>query len=124
MDIYYIDDSIFDELDDNYDVEVYLVKPRSKRINRRKAERREFARAKRLNENSNRYRTGPWISEWGSEYAHGESKPIGKYLVYAHDSDTQRFAKHISNKKVRRSVDIPMKGNGYRRAFDYKWSVW
>lgn len=33
------------------------------------------------------------------------------------------FFKRVSNKMVRRSKDLPLKGAGYRKVFDYWWTI-
>ncbi|MCF0151646.1 MAG: hypothetical protein HUJ80_09590 [Firmicutes bacterium] len=42
----------------------------------------------------------------------------------ARDSYAQRFLKRVSARKVRKLGydELPMKGNGYRKAFDYWWT--
>jgi len=45
--------------------------------------------------------------------------PAGKYIKYPKNSNTQKWIKRYTGKKMRRSHDIPHKGNHYRRLFDY-----
>lgn len=52
----------------------------------------------------------------------GRWEMIGKYIKYNKNSNRQRFYKKHSNRIVRKS-DIPHKGNGYRRYFDYWWTM-
>lgn len=46
-----------------------------------------------------------------------------QYVAYSGRSNTQRFLKRQASKKARRS-ELPAKGNGYRRVFDYQWQLW
>ena len=60
------------------------------------------------------------------DVVNGKWMPVGKYIKYPHDSEMRSYFKRYSNKKVRRANDdeIPMKGNGYRRQFDYWWTLY
>lgn len=62
---------------------------------------------------------GPHIhGHWdGDEYI------LGTYVEYPKSSKNKVFYKRVSNKAVRRSKDIPLKGNGYRKVFDYWWTI-
>lgn len=62
---------------------------------------------------------GPHIhGHWdGDEYI------LGTYVEYPKSSKNKVFYKRVSNKKARRSKDIPPKGNGYRKVFDYWWTI-
>lgn len=64
-----------------------------------------------------------WV-DW--EEVDGKWMPVGKYIKYPHDSEVRRYFKKYSNKKVRRAKydDIPMKGNNYRKQFDYWWTLY
>lgn len=46
-------------------------------------------------------------------------KTIQKYC----SSKNKVFFKRVSNKAVRRSKSLPLKGNGYRKVFDYWWAI-
>ena len=35
-----------------------------------------------------------------------------------------KYWKNQANRRVRRSTDTPIKGNGYRREYDYKWTIY
>lgn len=49
---------------------------------------------------------------------------LSSCIRHQQNSANKRFFKRVSNKKVRRRVNIMMpKGNGYRRIFDYKWTI-
>lgn len=45
-----------------------------------------------------------------------------EYLGRPHRSDTQRFLKRQAAHKARRA-DLAPKGNGYRKVFDYRWTL-
>ena len=48
----------------------------------------------------------------------GVWKPVGKYIKYPKGSNRQKFLKRQSNRAARR-MELPTKGNGYRKCFDY-----
>ena len=48
----------------------------------------------------------------------------GKYIKYPKNSKCQRWLKRVSGKKVRAYPHLPPKGNGYRKVFDYWWSLY
>lgn len=48
----------------------------------------------------------------------------GKYIKYPKNSKCQRWLKRVSGKKVRACPNLPKKGNGYRKVFDYWWSLY
>ena len=48
----------------------------------------------------------------------------GKYIKYPKNSNRQRLCKKASNARVRRYMDLPSKGNSYRRVFDYWWTLY
>ena len=52
----------------------------------------------------------------------GRWEITGKYIKYCKNSNRQRFYKKHSNRIVRKS-DVPHKGNGYRKYFDYWWEM-
>ena len=64
-----------------------------------------------------------WV-DW--EEVDGQWLPVGKYIKYPNDSERRSYFKKYSNKKVRRAKHdgIFMKGNGYRRQFDYRWTIY
>lgn len=57
------------------------------------------------------------------DFVDGKWQPIGKYIKYPKNSNQQRFFKRYSNKVARRK-ELPTKGNGYRRHFDYWWTLY
>ena len=48
----------------------------------------------------------------------------GKYIKYPQNSKCQQWLKRVSNKKVRLCSQLPQKGNGYRKVFDYWWTLY
>lgn len=59
---------------------------------------------------------------WG--YVDGEYVMIGNHIDHPQNSKTKVLYKRVSNKKIRRHKgDLP-KGNGYRRLFDYWWTLY
>ena len=54
----------------------------------------------------------------------GVWQPTGKYIKYPKNSDAQKYLKKQSNRRVRRSADLPQKGNGYRKRSEYWWILY
>lgn len=48
----------------------------------------------------------------------------GKSIKYPKNSNCQRWMKHTTGHRVRHFKDIPIKGNFYRRLFDYWWTLY
>ena len=48
----------------------------------------------------------------------------GKYIKYKKNSNCQRWMKRETSRKFRRRLDLPRKGNAYRRLFDYWWTLY
>ena len=48
----------------------------------------------------------------------------GQYIKYPKNSKCQQWLKRVSGKKVRSCPCLPHKGNGYRKVFDYWWSLY
>jgi hypothetical protein len=57
-----------------------------------------------------------------SWYAAYYSERVGRY-VRCYLSGRKGYAKYCSKRVVRNRNDFPLKGNGYRRAYDYWWIV-
>ena len=53
----------------------------------------------------------------------GDEFVLGSCVKYPQNSSNKAFFKRVSNKKVRRSTDLPPKGTGYRKVFDYWWTI-
>lgn len=112
-----------DELFEEYDRIDH--RPRGKRKTgnayRRKMNRKVFAKKKDIGTYSF---YGPWV-DWDYD-ANGNWMPVGKYIKYPKNGDARRYFKNYSNRKLRRSkIDtVPGKGNGYRKQFDYWWTLY
>lgn len=48
----------------------------------------------------------------------------GKYIKYPKNSNRRRWIKRATSKRVRNCMDMPRKGNDYRRLFDYWWTLY
>ena len=48
----------------------------------------------------------------------------GKYIKYPKNSHCQRWIKRETSQKFRHQLDLPHKGNAYRRLFDYWWTLY
>ena len=48
----------------------------------------------------------------------------GNYIKYPKNSKRQQYLKRMSSKKVRVCPCLPQKGNGYRKVFDYWWTMY
>lgn len=57
------------------------------------------------------------------EYVNGEYVMVGNHVNYPKDSNVKVFFKRVSNKRVRRYKGVLPKGNGYRKVFDYQYTV-
>ena len=58
------------------------------------------------------------------DYVNGQHVPIGTYIKYPKNSSRQRWCKKASSARVRKYMDLPSKGNSYRRVFDYWWTLY
>lgn len=112
----------FDEIFEDPDSFVYKPHGQRKtgRIYRRKMDRQKFKKKKEI---GTYIYHACWV-DW--DEVDGKWMPVGKYIKYPHDSEMRSYFKKYSNRKVRRAKDddIPMKGNGYRRQFDYWWTLY
>ncbi len=57
-------------------------------------------------------------------YVDGKWMPTGKYIKYPKNSSCQNWCKKASSARVRKYMDLPHKGNSYRRVFDYWWTLY
>ena len=48
----------------------------------------------------------------------------GKYIKYPKNSNCQRWIKRETSRKIRNCRSAPVKGNFYRRLFDYWWTLY
>jgi hypothetical protein len=95
-------------------------KRKTGRAYRRKMTRQKFEKKKKI---GTYVHHACWV-DW--DEVDGEWVPVGKYIKYPNDSEARSYFKKYSNRKVRRTRhdDISMKGNGYRRQFDYWWTLY
>lgn len=114
-----------DEFDEIFeDPDSFVYKPHGKRKTgnayRRKMARQKFEKKKKI---GTYIYHACWV-DW--DEVDGKWMPVGKYIKYPNDSEARNYFKRYSNRKVRRMKydDIPMKGNGYRRQFDYWWTLY
>lgn len=47
----------------------------------------------------------------------------GRYKRF-YISGCRKYAKWCTNRAIRHRNDFPLKGSGYRKAFDYTWCIW
>lgn len=59
----------------------------------------------------------------GWEFTDGIWQPVGNYLKYPKNSNSQQYWKRHSNKLIRRRKEA-FRGNRYRRCFDYSWTLY
>ena len=96
-----------------------LLKRRTGRAYRRMMNERKF---KRLHRIVTSYVPHAGYISWS--YVDGQHVPTGTYIKYPKNSNRQRLCKKASNARVRRYMDLPCKGNSYRRVFDYWWTLY
>jgi len=60
--------------------------------------------------------------DWG----HDGLTPLhsGKYIKYPKNSNCQSWMKKQTSRRIRSCRDVPVKGNYYRRLFDYWWTLY
>lgn len=90
-------------------------KRKTGRAFRRKMHRRTIKKYR----DGNHWIYGPYLhGHW-----EGDEFILGSYVKYPQNSSNKAFFKRVSNKMVRRSKDLPPKGAGYRKVFDYWWTI-
>lgn len=107
--------------EDSIDIpKIDYFKSKSRRASRRKKAKQVFVKKKAVSTYSY---SAPFV-DWG--YVDGKWTPVGKYIKYHNDQDIRKWAKTQSNRKLRRSKldTVPAKGNGYRKVFDYWWTLY
>lgn len=97
-----------------------LLKRRTGRAYRRMMNERKFKRLHRIVTSS--YVPHAGYTSWS--YVDGQHVPTGTYIKYPKNSNRQRWCKKASSARVRRYMDLPSKGNSYRRVFDYWWTLY
>lgn len=106
-----------------YCEDAFVEKPSKKTKGKRKTGR--AFRRKMRRRTIKKYRDGnTWIyGPYLRGHWEGDKFILGSCVKYPQNSSTKAFFKRVSNKKVRQSEDVPGKGNGYRRIFDYWWTI-
>ena len=102
-----------------YCEDAFTKKPPKTSRGRRKTGR--AYRRKMRRKTIQKYRNGNgWIycGHW-----EGNQFVFGSYVKHPQNASNKVFFKRVSNKKVRRSSGVPTKGNGYRKVFDYWWTI-
>ena len=101
-----------------------LLPPRPKRRTgrayRRMMNERKFKHLFRIVTHG--YRPHAGYVDWS--YVDGKWMPTGKYIKYPKNSNCQNWCKKASSARVRKYMDLPHKGNSYRRVFDYWWTLY
>ena len=102
--------------------ELLLPQPkrRTGRAYRRMMNERKFRRLYRIVTSS--YVPHAGYTSWS--YVNGQHVPTGAYIKYPKNSSRQRWCKKASSTRVRKYMDLPSKGNSYRRVFDYWWTLY
>ena len=95
-------------------------KRRTGRAYRRMMNERKFRRLYRIV--TSNYVPHAGYTSWS--YVNGQHVPIGTYIKSPKNSSRQRWCKKASNARVRKYMDLPSKGNSYRRVFDYWWALY
>ena len=95
----------------------------------KKQSRRTYARVKQVEKDDRLLRIiqGHYMPQAGYvDYGFDGTTPLhsGKYIKYPKNSNCQRWMQRLTSKKARRCRDLSGKGNGYRRLFDYWWTLY
>jgi len=104
------------DLNDNDDIEKCTLNPRKYR------RYMNAVKDKRLRKILN-YGYIPHAGWVEHDFVDGEHVCVGRYIKYPRNSNAQRFLKRYSNRIVRKSP-ISRKGAGYKKLFDYWWSLY
>ena len=101
-----------------------LIPPQSKRrtgrVYRRMMNERKFEHLFKIVTHG--YRPHAGYVDWS--YVDGKWMPTGKHIKYPKNSNCQNWCKKASSARVRKYMDLPHKGNCYRRVFDYWWTLY
>ena len=101
-----------------------LIPPQSKRRTgrayRRMMNERKFEHLFKIVTHG--YRPHAGYVDWS--YVDGKWLPTGRYIKYPKNSNCQNWCKKASSARVRKYMDLPHKGNSYRRVFDYWWTLY
>ena len=93
-----------------------------KAVMRRRREMRGRKNDRLLRIISHGYKPHAGYVDW--DFVDGKYTCIGKYIKYPKNSNSQRWMKRETSRKIRNSKYAPQKGNYYRRLFDYWWTLY
>lgn len=112
-----------------YCEDAWVDRPKIKqkpRQERGRAYRRKMTAKKnnrRLNLARSRYADYFSISvEWG--FLDGRLQPVGKYVKTPKKSDIKTYWKNYSNRVIRRGACMGSGKGGYKKAFEYWWTIY
>ncbi|MBQ7504690.1 MAG: hypothetical protein IJT79_05165 [Ruminococcus sp.] len=92
--------------------------------------RRRMRRINRVRKNEARFRiinTGGYAPHRGYvdwDFTGTTLLHSGKHIKYPKNSNCQRWMKKETGRRIRNCADVPVKGNYYRRLFDYWWTLY
>lgn len=66
----------------------------------------------------------PYVGYVDCAFIDGHSVPTGKYIKFPKNSNCQKWIKRETSRRQRNCEDMPIKGNYYRRLFDYWWTLY
>lgn len=89
---------------------------------RRLMKKQKDARLRRMIMKESGYNPYMGYLEW--DFVNGHMVYTGKYIKYPKNSKRQKYNKKLANKAVRRQKNLPAKGKGYKRCYDYANQVW
>lgn len=85
------------------------------RGNRRDIDRKHKLKdINKFDNNRHRYTNSPYVKE---------SSKGEKFVARPKSSESKQFHKKRSIKKIRKVDEIPARGNGANKVYDYKWNV-
>lgn len=68
-------------------------------------------------------RYNPWRGYVDYGFVDGKWQEVGNHIKYPKNSNRPKFYKKQCNRKVRRSKNLPLKGNYYRKCREYWWEI-
>lgn len=95
---------------------------RARKTGRAYRRRMNYLKKKRLMEIVKTGCNRSFYKNW--ECADGSFHRLYDYIRYPKNSNRKRFLKNCSNRKIRREREESMKGNQYRKIFDYWWELY
>ena len=101
-----------------------LQENNSETAHQRQKERRRLRRiiGIRKTDNYGGYAPHRGYIDWG--FSGRTLLHTGEYIKYPNNSNCQRWIKRDTSRRIRRCRDVPVKGNYYRRLFDYWWTLY